>query len=252
MQELEVMDKQQPITPHDEENRRDLLNIDRNTKEDLRKRHRLYTNTDWENNTIATVTLETLVRILYTNIKENGVEILNADENGNLNFYDLIELAATNKHNESAEKVGNINVKFFPGDKVKDIIEDDIPREDKEYEYMAADAAYSYPDDSDRTYAMLKIDKLARKVLADKWSIILPKDFMAISTTCIFLENIYRELVQKIVLTGKSSTTINFNEIIEFHAIKTKDGLDIKLRPGMGAKLIIKSDESTEIESDND
>lgn len=240
------------VIPQDEETRQDLLNVDRNTKEDLRMKHRLHVNTDWECNTIANTTVESLICILYANIKENGVSILNADENGTLNFYDLLEIAATNKMNESAEKTGNINVKFFPGVRINDIISDDIPREDKNVEYIASDAAYSYPDDTNRTSAMLKIDKIARKQLADKYSIILPKDYMAVATTCILLENIYRELIQKIVLTNKPAVTINFNDLIEFHAIKKKDGVDIKLRPGMGAKLIIKSDESTEADEYDD
>jgi len=239
------------VIPLEEESRQDLLNVDRNTKEDLRRKHRLYTNTDWEGNTIANATVETLIRILYANIKENGVSILATDEDGTLNFYDLLELAASNKVNESAEKNGNINVKFFPGTKVDEIISDDIPREDKTIEYISADAAYSYPDDSDRTKAMLKVDQIARKTLADKYSIILPNNYMAIALTCVFLENIYRELIQKIVLLNKSAVTINFNDLIEFHAIRKKDGVDIKLRPGMGAKLIIKSDESTEADDDD-
>lgn len=238
------------VIPLEEESRQDLLNVDRNTKEDLRQKHRLFTNMDWESNTIANVTVETLIRILYANIKENGVSILAMEEDGRLNFYDLLELAASNKVNEAAEKNGNINVKFFPGTVVDTIISDDVAREDKQYEYITAEAAYSYPDDSDRTKAMLKIDSIARKALADKYSIILPKSYMAIASTCIFLENIYRELVQKVVLLNKSAVTINFNDLIEFHAIRKNGGVEIKLRPGMGAKLIIKSDESTEADDD--
>ena len=238
------------VIPLEEESRQDLLNVDRNTKEDLRRKHRFHTNMDWESNTIANVTVETLIRILYANIKENGVSILAMEEDGRLNFYDLLELAASNKVNESAEKNGNINVKFFPGAEVDKIISDDVAREDKQIEYITAEAAYSYPDDNDRTKAMLKIDNIARKSLADKYSIILPKNYMAIASTCIFLENLYRELIQKIVLLNKSAVTINFNDLIEFHAIRKADGVDIKLRPGMGAKLIIKSDESTESDDD--
>ena len=240
------------VIPQDEETRRDLLNVDRKTKEDLRNRHRLHINNDWELNTITNVTVESLISILYTSIKANGVSILAADENGTLNFYDLVELAASNKINESAEKNGNINIKFHPGEKVDEIISDNTPREDRHYEFVAIDAAFCYPDDMDRTTAMLKIDKISRKILSDKYSIILPKDYMAISTACVFLENLYRELVEKLILTQKPAVTINFNDLIEFHAIRKADSVDIKLRPGMGAKLIIKSDESTEADDDYD
>lgn len=230
--------------PPDEESRNDLLNVDRKTKEDLRLKHRLFVSNDWEVNTIANIVFESLVMILHSHIKENGVRILEEDDGNSINFYDLLEITASNKKNESAEKTGNINVKFSPGEKVVGIISDNVPMEEKEIDYITAEAAYSYPDDQARQAAMLKIDKIARKILADKCSIILPKDYMAIATAHIFLENLYRELINKIVLKNKPSVTINMNELIEFHAIKKSDGVDVKLRPGMAAKLIIKSDEA--------
>lgn len=236
--------------PQEKAAKEDLLCIDRATKEMLRLKHRLYINSDWEANTIATNLIENLIKILYTHIKENGVEILEVEDNGFINFYDLLEISASNKVNEKAEKVGNINVKFRPGSKIKDIISDDIPIEDKTYEVTTMEAAYTFPDDEATTSAMLKVDRISRKMLLDKYSIMLPASWQAIATTCIFLENIYRQLVSKIVLTGKPSSMINFNDIIEFHATRKADGIDVKLRPGMGAKLIIKSDESSEYEDD--
>lgn len=248
MYEAEMAGTKNYIIPLDPETREDLLCVDRATKEDLRDRHRMYLNHDWECNTIANTTIESLIKILYAHIKENGVNVLELDD-GALNFYDLIEMAVSNKKNEDAEKEGNINIKFFPGEKVEEIISDDTPRDQREVVYMEAKAAYSYPEDTDRTKAMLKIDNISRRMLSDKFAVILPNDYMAISATCIFLENMYRVLVQKLVNSGKSMVSINFNDIVEFHAIrKENNAVDIKLRPGMGAKLIIKSDESTEYE----
>lgn len=248
MFETEMMGTKNFIIPLDPETREDLLCVDRATKEGLRERHRMYLNHDWECNTIANTTVETLVKILYSHIVDNGVNVLDLDDNS-LIFYDLIEMAASVKRNDDAEKVGNINIKFFPGEKVEDIVSDDTPPDQKEVAYVEAKAAYSYPEDSDRTKAMLKIDNISRRMLSDKFAVVLPNDYMAIATTCIFLENMYRVLVQKLVNSGKSMVSINFNDIVEFHAIrKENNGVDIKLRPGMGAKLIIKSDESTEVE----
>ena len=51
---------------------------------------------------------------------------------------------------------------------------------------------------------------------------------------------------------ARKTLSINFNDLIEFHAIRKADCVDIKLRPGMGAKLIIKSDESTEADDGYD
>lgn len=246
MRDEEMMGTKMYVRPGNEETRRDLLSIDRNTKEVLRQKHRLYCNTDWECNTIATVAIETVCRVLYSHIVDNGVSILDSDAAPTVNFYDLIEVTAGNKKNSKAEKNGNINVVFYTGDKVESIISDNTAEEDRTFDYIAADAAYSFPDDTDLTTAMLKIDKLARKLLADKYSIILPKDYMAIATTAIFLEELYRELIRKLILTGKPKVTINFNDIVEFHATKKDDGAIVTCTPGMGAKLIIKSDISTE------
>lgn len=236
------------IIPQDVETREDILNIDRSTKEDIRLKHRLYLNSDWECNTVSNTVVEALVRILYSHIKDNGVHVLDTLDDNELDFYGLLTIAASNKRNESAEKTGNINVKFKPGYRVKEIIELSKNNVNEEYEFIAIDAAYSYPDDTDRTAAVLKVDKIARKVLADKYSLILPKDFQAVATAVVFLENLYKHLIYKVTSTEKTSTMINFNDIIEFHATRKGDEIDIRLRPGMGAKLIIKSDESTEDE----
>ena len=237
-----------PIIPLDEESRNDILAIDRHTKELIRQKHRLYVQSDWECNTIANIVVESLIGILYSHIKQNGISVLLEEDGNMINFYELLELSASNKQNESAEKTGNINVKFRTGAKVDAIISDDIPEENKEIDYLAIDAAYSYPEDTARTHAMIKIDKIARKTLMDKYGIILQKDFMAIAICHIFLETLYAQLIRKLVTQNKQSTMINFNDLIEFHAIKKGDKAEIKLRPGMAAKLIIKSDETTEDE----
>lgn len=238
------------VIPPDKETRDDLLSIDRKTKEDVRIRHHIFVNTDWESNTITNVLVESLVQVLYSHIVHNGVTILSADADNTLNFYDLIELAATNKKNEAAEKTGNINVKFIPGKDVANIISDDTPEDQKEQNYVEARAAYSYPDDTALTNAMMKIDSIARRKLKDKYSIILPNQWHAIAVAYVFIENLYQFMTEKIVRTEKKSIMINFNDIIEFHANRKGDGIDIRLRPGMGAKLIIKSDESTENDDD--
>lgn len=239
------------IIPNEPVQHTDLLNVDRKTKEALRLRHRLFINGDWEANTIATKTVETMIMSLHSHIRKNGVKILKNQDANLINFYDLLEISATNKKNDQAEKVGNINVVFRPGNSVDAIISNETPPDKREIEYIAPDAAYTIPDDTELTNAMLVIDKAARRNISDKHSILLAKSFQAIATTFVFLENLYEELVRKLVLSGKNSASINFNDIIEFHATKKGEGCVINLRPGMGAKLIIKSDNATESEDDD-
>lgn len=243
----EIMEDRGPIIPMNPETREDLLSIDRQTKVDLRERHRFYMSNDWELTTIATVTVECLVRVLYSQVKNNGVQILTKDYGGVLDFYDILEIAATYKENKKAEKTGNINVKFGPGTKVDEIISEDARPENT---YIEAIAAYSFPDDEDRTKSIRNVDKVARKTILDKYNIMLPKDYQAIATTVIYLENLYRHIVQKLVVSGKKTVSVNFNDIIEFHATNKDDKAVINCTPGMGAKLIIKSDAETEFEDD--
>ena len=234
------------VIPPDPQAREDLNQIDRFTKEDVRLRHRLYNNSDWLCNTIAYTVVLSLVGILHTSIRDAGIQVL---ENGKrrLNFYDILEIEASNRKNEKAEKTGNIVPVFFPGLKADDIISDDVKREDRQVEYIEASAAYSYPDDPERTAAMLKIDKLARRILADKHQIILPKDYMAIAPTVIMLENTYRYLIDKLLATGKPQVTVNFNDLIEIHALKKGDGVVLTMTPGMVAKRSLKGDDLKEI-----
>jgi hypothetical protein len=245
------------VIPQDEETRISILNADRNTKEDLRRLHRFYIEHDWQSNTIALTTLGTIVKVLYSHLTSGHSDVFrfvpgSDSMNVSLNFYDLLEIRTTAKKNDNAEKEGNINIAFYPGSAVDAIISDDTPREDRKYEFIAAEARYSFPNDAELTKAMLKIEGYARASLGEKNGILLPKEFMALSTTYIFLENLYRELIYKLKLTKKPSVTINFNDLIEFHAITKKDEVDIRLHPGMEAKLNIKSDETTEIDFDDE
>lgn len=236
-----------PIIPTNPETREDLLNVDRQTKEDLRERHRFYMNNDWDLTTVATVTIECLTRVIYSQVRNNGIQILKKDYGGVLNFYDLLEIAATYKENQKAEKTGNINVKFGPGPRVDDIISEDAKPENS---YIEAVAAYSFPDDEDRTKSIRNVDKIARKTIFDKYNIMLPKDYQAVAATAIYLEDLFRYIIQKLVLSGKKKVSINFNDIIEFHAEMKNDKACINCTPGLGAKLIIKSDKDTEFEDD--
>lgn len=226
------------------------LRIDRATKEMLRLKHRLVINADWEATAIAVVMAETLVHILYSHITQNGVQILEDDANY-INFYDLIEIGASNKINKRAEKTGNINVIFKVGTAADAIISDDIPDSEKKYEYISPEACYSYPDDTARTSAMLKIDRIARKQLAEKYAIVLAKDYQAIAASTLFYENIYREIIRTMVLENKSTVIFNFYDIIEFSAVKKDDMVTMYLKPGYQSKLIIKSDDNNR-EDDED
>ena len=237
------------IPMEDPETTDDLMAIDRKTKEDMRTEHKLYINSDWECNTIACTVCETLIGVLYSHIIKNGVSFLSeVADAGSLNFYDLLIVSVSYKENKSADKVGNLNIMFHPGKDIDPIVSD--PDLYPNVEYMEPKARFSFPNDQDLTDAFAKIDILARREIKDNYSIIMPTAFGSIAVCYVFLRNLYQYLVLKLIKSERNSVIINFNDIIEFYAQKEEDGCKVYIRPGMGAKLIIKSDISTE-ESDD-
>lgn len=235
------------IAPSDQTERVDLQAIDQKTKEDLRLRHRVFFQKDWECNTIAYLFVSNMCRVINSHILNNGVEVLVHAEGSELNFYDLFKVSVTNKRNENAEKTGNINVKFKKEKKANAIIDS---FEETDNTFVELQVAYMIPGDDALTNAFLKIDEMTRRIAKEKFDIILQHKWMAVATTNIFIENVYRYMMEKIVKTERNSLMVNFNDIIEFHVMRTGSEFDIRLRPGYAAKLIVKSDESTE--SDNE
>jgi hypothetical protein len=232
------------IIPQEQETRDDILNIDLNTKEDIRRLYRWHILQNWQCNTIANAVIENMIRTMSLELKNT--------RNGNtkFNFYDLIEAYVTVKHDENAEKEGNINIAFTAGSKADAIISDNVPREDREYAYSNPAIKFSFEGDENKTKAMNLLDRVSRRELSDKYGIVLPNEWAAIAIAYTFIENLFRELVLKNVLSNKPSVSINFNDNIEFHAITKTEGLSIFMRPGMNAKLLIKSDELTESDDD--
>lgn len=246
---LEMESSRAFVYPIDPESRNDILSIDRKTKEDVRVKYRFYMNSDWECNTITNMLVEAMLKVLYSHIQNHGVSILTDDDDNTLNFYDLMELTASNKKNTNAEKTGNINIKFCPGKEADRIISED---DEENVEPGDVAAMFIYQDDEQRTNAMKKLDNIARQMLKEKYGLVFPKDWQAIAVGVTFIENIYRHLIAKLIASDKKSVMINFNDLIEFHAQSEGDGAKVFLRPGMGAKLIIKSDETTEADYESD
>lgn len=238
------------IVPSDPNDKIDLQAIDEKTKEDLRLRHRLFIQRTWECNTIAFILVANMCRVINSHILNNGVEVLIHAEGSEINFYDLFKVTATNKKNDRAEKTGNINVKFTPEKKV-DLIATDYANTDNTF--IDYKIAYIFPEDEAMTNAFLHIDELTRRKAKDKYDVVLPHKWMSIAITNVFMENVFRYLITKLEKTGRRSLMINFNDLIEFAIQRNNEpdgGYDIYLRPGMGAKLVMKSDESTEADNE--
>lgn len=235
------------IIPQNERTRISLLNVDRATKETLMLRHRIVIHSDWECNTIANVCIETLFRSLYDGLL--GTTVTSSSEDASLitkaklSFFRLFDVIVTEKRNDDADKVGNINISFTPGDRGLEIIQEDgRPVE----EYISPEAAYINPASSAMNDFFLKVDKKCRYTLMQKHQILQSNEWISIAIAYTFIENLFRELMRELTLGESKMVAINFNDNIEFKATKKDSGCVIKIRPGMASKLNIKSDETTE------
>lgn len=263
MRDQFMMNDRLYIIPQDEENRISLLNIDRKSKEDLRRYFKISTEHDWVNNTVANLVVENIIKTL-------SIEIVDDQQSIPINFFNVFTSTVTVKRNEDAEKEGNINISFTPGKEIETLIdnsgqffeigdEDRVrlevliqpdPKTGKFIVNPEVDLNISEYD-MKRLY---KVDKVTRLELSEKYGIPIPdKSASTLSITYVFMINIFKYLMEKITLTGKPSASVNFNDNIEIHAIVKDDNtVTMSMRPGMSAKLIIKSDETTEYEDYDD
>lgn len=247
------------VIPQYEDNREFLLSVDRRTKEMVKNRFSLFVEYDWECNTIATVTLKTLISVLYLNVTGASSDILNiVDEDEDytkyINFCGLISIQPSHRRNDKAEKVGSINCKFTPGLRVKEIIEDNS-RPGEATEKVKVNEYYLTGDEK-LDAAWDKFDKLARTELADKYGILLKHHYSAIAVTECFLEALYREMILRLAIdtTSKSISTI-VNDYFEISALAITNpdqsvGVKFTITPGKYSKLTIKSDVTTESEEE--
>ena len=214
----------------------------------------------WMFTTVATVYLENLVKFL--SLKMTG-EI----GESSIDFCDLISCSASTRTNEDAEKEGNINISFRPGDFILNLLESDIDKEEfiniirDEYKIPS-----ELPDMKEIHSAVIEkfdesmkilytIDKTAQKEIYEKNGFVLPDPWLATKIAFIYVKQIYIHLL-RLMEDGSRAASINFQDLIEFHCRlvnenSNEDGseervLKFILRPGVNAKLFIKSDEITE------
>ena len=98
--------------------------------------------------------------------------------------------------------------------------------------------------------AYTAIDRKARYTLSNNYAITITDDnvYFAFAITYVFILNIFRKLLQDLGDNPtKTLSSVNFNDNIEFHAMRDDEGfVKLAMRPGLNAKLLIKSDETTE------
>lgn len=258
-----IMSDRLYVIPQDEETRLSILSIDRRTKEEVRSVYKIFVEHDWQNNTIANVAIENIIKSL-------AIDIVNNHESAPINFFNLFSAIVSVKRNEDAEKEGNINISFTHGPIIDDLINNYDGKAIfnngesliEEHENLPRLELLITPDSQTgrmpkngfnlsekEAIRLAKIERATRMELSDKYSINIPdKAASSLTIAFVFVRNIFSFLLEKMKLSGKSTASVNFNDNIEFHSIQKADQILLTMRPGMNAKLLIKSDETTESE----
>ena len=223
-----------------------LLSVDRRARAEIQRIYGILVDYDWQANTIANGVIETLITDLAFMLK-NG-----ANNGIGIEFYDIIKAVVSIKTNEKAEKEGNINIYFEPGSKAISLIENGpdttteyVDKIDPSTRFLTGDPA------EDDFYKNLEYH--TRYNLSSVNGIMIP-DHLKFSVFAIgytFLECLYTEILYRLANMDAEDgeeklVSVNFNDNIEIHGIMKNGTVNITMRPGMNAKLLIKCDEVTE------
>lgn len=241
--------------PQDPYTREFLREVDMQTRVDIEEKFGAIIDYEWHCNTIANITVESLIQALAVDMRANHAP------RASINFYDVFGIRVSTKKDAKAEKEGNINVSFEPGHNAEALIGTDLKKSDTPVEKVKPVDYYRIEDpdmDPDALNAMnqayMNIDRKARYSLSNTYGIAIPDQhsMLAFAITDVFFMNIFRKLLYSLGESeDKELVSVNFNDNIEIHALRKDGGVILAMRPGMNAKLIIKSDETTEDEDDD-
>ena len=253
--------RRQAIVPQDKDTCVFLYDVDCETKVDLETWFCNIINYDWHCNTIANCTVEAIIKAMNVDMKESFAK------SARFNFYNLFLVRVTTKINEHAEKEGNINVAFEPGPTAIELINTPISKVDEIHEKYDCMKFFTIENPEEDPIILQaqnekygNIDRQARYVLSNNYAITIPDSnkYMAFGVTYLFIRNIFRKLLREIGAHPELNLiSVNFNDNIEFHVMRDEDDpekVTLAMRPGLNAKLLIKSDETTEddeIDEDN-
>jgi hypothetical protein len=233
------------VIPQDPNDREFLLSVDRRARAEINRIYGILIDYDWQANTIANGLVETIISDLAFLLK-NG-----AGGGIGIEFYDIIRAIVSIKTNEKAEKEGNINIYFEPGSKVTHLIENGpdtteyIDKIDPMKRFLTGN-----PEEDD---LYKNIDYHTRYNLTSTNGIMIPDHLkfsvFAIGYTfleCMYLEILYRLANMDAEEGEEKLVSVNFNDNIEIHGVMKNGTVNIIMRPGMNAKLLIKCDQITE------
>lgn len=225
-----------------------LQSIDRKTRFDVNDKYGILSSADWQMNTVANCTFETILESLAAAMKGTGVT------EAAFNSYNLFFVKATLRRNEDADKEGNINVLFQPGPRANELITMEEPPSNGEGHRKPIEI-FSIEDDKHKHDMYQRIDRMARYSLSKKYRFLMADEmsFGAFAVLDQFMFNLFQYLLYDLGHNPeKTLSSINFNDNVEVHAMRstTDNMVQFSMRPGMNAKLIIKSDVTAEFHTE--
>lgn len=233
------------MIPQDPSDREFLLAVDRRARFEINRIYGILIDYDWQANTIANAVVETIIKNLAFMLRSG------ASKGIGIEFYDIIRAIVSIKTNEKAEKEGNINIYFEPGSKINSIIENGPDTREYTEKISPAERFVTGIPEEDELYRNLEYH--TRFNLSSINGVMIPDHLkfsvFAIGYTfleCIYLEILYRLANMDAEEGAEKLVSVNFNDNIEIHGVMKGDTVNIIMRPGMNAKLLIKCDELTE------
>ena len=233
------------IIPQDPSDREFLLAVDRRARFEINRIYGILIDYDWQANTIANSVVETIISNLAFMLKSG------ASKGIGIEFYDIIRAIVSIKTNDKAEKEGNINIYFEPGSKITSLIENGPDKTEYIDKISPAERFLTGNPEEDELYRNLEYH--TRYNLSSVNGVMIPDHLkfsvFAIGYTfleCIYLEILYRLANMDAEEGAEKLVSVNFNDNIEIHGVMKNDTVNIIMRPGMNAKLLIKCDELTE------
>ena len=235
------------IIPQDPEDRKILLAVDRKTRSDVDYKYGFIMDYDWESNTVANCAFETILNTLTWHMKSEG-----GDGEIGINFFDLFIARVSLKTNDRAEKEGNINIFFETGSRVDELISKGPPAPYKG-ERLVAEQVFGNADPKENEF-IHQLDHHIAYNLSTTHAIHISdkKKLIASAIAYTFFENLFTELIIQVASGDpleegeERLRSVNFNDNIEIHAVLKNDAIQMLMRPGLNAKLLIKNDGITE------
>lgn len=253
------------IIPQENDMRLSLLQVDRDCREEVRRRFGVYLQHDWEATTIAVTIMEFAVTTLERYVKGGG------DTDYRMNFFGLLEFYLSIMHSDHGEKEGNINIVFTAGQEMLDecarakgISFEEIDRfhqirEDRMAEKVAASEFFDLllGDNSYQRKLFVGMENSARLELGKKYNIVIPNkikdpemsDFRVIGICYTYLMNLIDCLISGAIIKGGNGMpmhSINFCDVVEMKCVIRDQGPVIRCTPGYSSKLIVKGDDVTD------